>query len=102
MTMEASRALLRIALIIALALVLLVFLGFGAYSVFLIAKSLIGLVGRSSIGATRSAGDSPIVDYPGPSEIHRSQPITSDPRSPIDRLLQLVPTLAEPQCGSRW
>jgi hypothetical protein len=44
MTMEASRALLRIALIIALALVLLVFLGFGAYSVFLIAKSLIGLV----------------------------------------------------------
>ena len=34
----------RIALIIALALVLLVFLGFAAYPIFLIAKALIGLV----------------------------------------------------------
>ena len=44
MTMEGLRSFLRIALILALALVLLVFLGFGAYSIFLIAKSLIGLV----------------------------------------------------------
>jgi hypothetical protein len=44
MTMERLRSFLRIALIIALALVLSVFLGFGAYSIFLIAKSLIGLV----------------------------------------------------------
>jgi hypothetical protein len=43
-TMTGLRSFLRIALIIALALVLLVFLGFGAYSIFLIAKSLIGLV----------------------------------------------------------
>jgi hypothetical protein len=44
MTMEGLRSFLRIALIIALALVLLVFLGFGAYSIFLIAQSLIGFV----------------------------------------------------------
>jgi hypothetical protein len=44
MTMEGLRSFLRIALILALALVLLVFLGFGAYSIFLIAKSLIGFV----------------------------------------------------------
>ena len=44
MTMEGLRRIALIALIIALALVLLVFLGFGAYSIFLIAKSLIGLV----------------------------------------------------------
>ena len=42
--MEGLRSFLRIALIIALALVLLVFLGFAAYSIFLIAKALIGLV----------------------------------------------------------
>ena len=42
--MEGLRRIAAIALIIALALVLLVFLGFGAYSIFLIAKSLIGLV----------------------------------------------------------
>ena len=42
--MEGLRHIALIALIIALALVLLVFLGFGAYSIFLIAKWLIGLV----------------------------------------------------------
>jgi hypothetical protein len=44
MTMEGLRRIALIALIIALALVLLVVLGFAAYSIFLIAKSLIGLV----------------------------------------------------------
>ena len=44
MTMEGLRAFLRIALIINLALVLLVFLGFAAYPIFLVAKWLIGLV----------------------------------------------------------
>jgi hypothetical protein len=44
MTRTGLRSFLRIALIITLALVLLVFLGFGAYSIFLLAKSLIGLV----------------------------------------------------------
>ena len=43
-TMTGLRSFLRIALIIALALVLLVFLGFAAYPIFLIAKALIGLV----------------------------------------------------------
>jgi hypothetical protein len=38
------RSLLRIALIIALAVYALVILGFAAYSIFLIAKGLIGLV----------------------------------------------------------
>ena len=38
------RSFLRIALIIAVALVLLVFLGFAAYSIFLFAMWLIGLV----------------------------------------------------------
>jgi hypothetical protein len=42
--MGGLRAFLRIALIIALALYLLVILGFAAYSIFLIAKALIGLV----------------------------------------------------------
>jgi hypothetical protein len=44
MTMEGSRRIALVALIIALGLVLLVFLSLGAYSIFLIAKSLIGLV----------------------------------------------------------
>jgi hypothetical protein len=44
MTMEGLRRIALIALIIALALVLLVFLGFAAYPIFLIAKWLIGLV----------------------------------------------------------
>jgi hypothetical protein len=44
MTMEGLRRIAFIALIIALALVLLVFLGFAAYPIFLIAKWLIGLV----------------------------------------------------------
>jgi hypothetical protein len=44
MTMEGLRRIALIALIIALALVLLVFLGFAAYSIVLIAKALIGLV----------------------------------------------------------
>ena len=43
MTMEGLRRIAFIALIIALALVLLVFLGFAAYSMFLVAKWLIGL-----------------------------------------------------------
>jgi len=42
--MTGLRSFLRIALIIALAIVLLVFLGFAAYSIFLFAKALIGLV----------------------------------------------------------
>jgi hypothetical protein len=42
--MEGLRAFLRTALIIALALFLLVILGFAAYPIFLIAKWLIGLV----------------------------------------------------------
>ena len=42
--MKGLRSFLRIALIIALALVLLVILGFAACSIFLIAKLLIGLV----------------------------------------------------------
>jgi hypothetical protein len=41
MTMEGLRRIAFIALNIALALVLLVFLGFGAYSIFLIAKWLV-------------------------------------------------------------
>ena len=44
MTMEGLRSFFRIALIIALALVLFVILGFAAYSIFLFAKWLIGLV----------------------------------------------------------
>ena len=44
MTIKGLRSFLRIALIIAVALVLLVILGFAAYSIFLIAKWLIGLV----------------------------------------------------------
>jgi hypothetical protein len=44
MTMEGLRSFLRSALIIALALVLLVFLGFAAYPIFLFAKWLVGLV----------------------------------------------------------
>jgi hypothetical protein len=44
MTMRGLLSFFRIALIIALALVLLVFLGFAAYPIFLIAKALIGLV----------------------------------------------------------
>jgi hypothetical protein len=44
MTMEGLLSFLRIALIIALALVLLVFLGFAAYTVFLFAMWLVGLV----------------------------------------------------------
>jgi hypothetical protein len=44
MTMEGLRRIAFIALIIALALVLLVFLGFGAYSIFLMAKGLVGVV----------------------------------------------------------
>ena len=44
MTIKGLRSFLRIALIIAVALVLLVILGFAAYSIFLIAKFLIGLV----------------------------------------------------------
>jgi hypothetical protein len=44
MTMTGLRSLLRIALIISLALFLLVILGFAAYSIFLFAKRLIGLV----------------------------------------------------------
>jgi hypothetical protein len=44
MTMERLRSFLRIALIIALALFLFVILGFAAYSIFLFAKWLIGLV----------------------------------------------------------
>jgi hypothetical protein len=44
MTMKGLRSFLRIALIIAVALVLLVILGFAAYSIFLIVKLLIGLV----------------------------------------------------------
>jgi hypothetical protein len=42
--MEGLRRIALIALIIALAIVLLVFLGFAAYPIFLIAKWLIGLV----------------------------------------------------------
>ena len=42
--MEGLRRIAFIALIIALALVLLVFLGFGAYSIFLMAKGLVGVV----------------------------------------------------------
>jgi hypothetical protein len=42
--MTGLRSLLRIAFTIALALVLLVFLGFAAYSIFLVAKWLVGLV----------------------------------------------------------
>jgi hypothetical protein len=41
--MEGLRAFLRIALIIGLALYVFVILGFAAYSIFLIAKWLIGL-----------------------------------------------------------
>jgi hypothetical protein len=44
MTRTGLRPFLRIALIIALALVLLVFLGFAAYTIFLAAKGLVGLV----------------------------------------------------------
>jgi hypothetical protein len=44
MTMKGLGSFLRIALIIAVALVLLVILGFAAYSIFLIAKLLIELV----------------------------------------------------------
>ena len=44
MTMKGLRSFLRIALIIALALVLLVILGFAAYTIFLLVKWLIGLV----------------------------------------------------------
>jgi hypothetical protein len=44
MTMEGLRLFLRSALIIAVALALLVILGFEAYAIFLIAKWLIGLV----------------------------------------------------------
>jgi len=42
--MEGLRRIAFIALIIALDLVLLVFLGFGAYSIFLMAKGLVGVV----------------------------------------------------------
>ena len=42
--MEGLRRIAFIALIIALDLVLLVFLGFGAYSIFLMAKWLVGVV----------------------------------------------------------
>ena len=42
--MEGLRRIAFIALIIVLALVLLVFLGFGAYSIFLMAKGLVGVV----------------------------------------------------------
>jgi hypothetical protein len=42
--MEGLRRIAFSALIIALALVLLVFLGFGAYSIFLMAKGLVGVV----------------------------------------------------------
>jgi hypothetical protein len=44
MTMTGLLSFFRSSLIIALALVLLVFLGFAAYSIFLFAKWLIGLV----------------------------------------------------------
>jgi hypothetical protein len=44
MTMEGLRRIALIALIIALALFVFVILGFGAYSIFLIAKPLVGLV----------------------------------------------------------
>jgi hypothetical protein len=44
MTMEGLRRIAIITLIIALALYFLVILGFAAYSIFLIAKSLVGLV----------------------------------------------------------
>jgi hypothetical protein len=44
MTMEGLRRIAVIALIIALALVLLVILGFATYSIFLLVKWLIGLV----------------------------------------------------------
>ena len=44
MTMKGLRSFLRVALIIALALFLFVILGFAAYSIFLFAKLLIGLV----------------------------------------------------------
>ena len=44
MTMTGLLSFFRIALILALAIVLLVFLGFAAYSIFLCAKALIGLV----------------------------------------------------------
>jgi hypothetical protein len=44
MTMEGLRRTALIALIIALALYLLVFLGFAAYSIFLVAKWLVGHV----------------------------------------------------------
>jgi hypothetical protein len=44
MTMEGLRRIALIAQIIVLALFLLVILGFAAYSIFLFAKSLIGLV----------------------------------------------------------
>jgi hypothetical protein len=44
MTMKGLRSFLRIAFIIALALVLLVILGFAAYTIFLFAKWLIELV----------------------------------------------------------
>ena len=44
MTMTGVRSLLRIALIIALAIVNFTILGFAAYSIFLVVKWLIGLV----------------------------------------------------------
>jgi hypothetical protein len=44
MTMTGVRSLLRIALIIALALVNFAILGFAAYSIFLVVKWLVGLV----------------------------------------------------------
>jgi hypothetical protein len=44
MTMRGLRTFLRVALIIALALVNFVILGFAAYTIFLIAKWLVGLV----------------------------------------------------------
>jgi hypothetical protein len=47
MTMAGLRSFLRVALIIALALVDFVILGFAAYSIFRIAKWLFGLVSHS-------------------------------------------------------
>jgi hypothetical protein len=44
MTMEGLRRIAVIALVVALALVLLVILGFATYSIFLLVKRLIGLV----------------------------------------------------------
>jgi hypothetical protein len=50
MTMEGLRSFLRIALIIAVALVLLVILGFAAYPIFMIVKALIYSADDISMG----------------------------------------------------